>query len=300
MISSVIVLFNPDLSHLNFLINSLENQVDHIILVDNTPLNLKKYRCNEFDDFKKVHYIDLMDNLGIAKAHNEGIKKSKDLNSEYVIIFDQDSSVEKDFIEKLYTVNLKIRRENKNVCAVGPTYVDIKTNTIAPVIRYRGFRVQKIFPNPNEHYTKADHIISSGTLIKIEDLEKIGPMFEELFIDYVDLEWGLRAKKMGYDCYIANNVIMKHSIGDSSLKVPFSKKFLNIHSDFRKYFIIRNALYLSFYSDLQINWRILQIPKTINYFIFMFLFVSPRINIIKIFFKALKDALFKNMGRGSI
>lgn len=299
MICAIIVLFNPDLFHLDEFIRKIAQQVEYVILVDNTPNNIKKYDDSQFDH-NKVIYIDLNDNLGIAKAHNEGVKKAIKIGSEYIIIFDQDSSVEEGFVSSLIEIDKKLRIDGKKVAAVGPSYIDIKTNLMAPVIQFKGLKVNRVIPDKGELYTSADYIISSGTLIHSNVLREIGLMMEELFIDYVDLEWGLRAKKLGYQCFVANHVIMKHSIGDSSIKVPFSNKHVNIHSDFRKYFIIRNAFYLILYSNLQANWRIVQIPKTFMYFGFLCLFVSPRFNNVKIFLQAFKDAVTKKMGRGSM
>ncbi len=299
MNSAIIVLFNPDLTHFNKFIGQLEGQIDNIILVDNTPSYLRRYGNNEFLA-ENIIYVDLKDNLGIAIAHNSGIKKAIEIDSEYVIIFDQDSSIPEGFIYSLVSVDKILRAEGKKIAAVGPSYIDIKTNTMAPVIQFNGLKVNRIIPKEGELYTPADYIISSGTLIHTDIFKTIGLMMEELFIDYVDLEWGLRAKKMGYQCFVANHVVMKHSIGDRSIKVPFSNKHVNIHSDFRKYFIIRNAFFLIIYSNLQVNWRIVQIPKTFMYFGFLCLFVSPRLNNVKIFFQAFKDALTKKMGKGSM
>ena len=73
--------------------------------------------------------------------------------------------------------------------------------------------------------TESDHLISSGSLIRLDVFDKVGLMLEELFIDFVDIEWGMRAKKNGYICYIANNVLMKHSIGDKSVKIPLTNRY---------------------------------------------------------------------------
>lgn len=301
MISAIIILFNPDLEHLDIFLENLLLQVDSIILVDNSPKDSKNRGLpDKFLSLNKIIYIDLLDNRGIAFAHNKGIQKAKDLNHEYVIIFDQDSNIEDDFIASLIALDNKLLKEGHKVAAVGPAYIDIKTNQIAPAIRFNGLKVIRDIPISNKDYTKADYIISSGSLIRISTLEKIGFMKDDLFIDYVDVEWGLRAKIMGYSCYIANKVIMHHSIGDKSIRVPIFDKHINIHSNFRKYFIIRNAIYLILYSDLPLNWRLVQIPKTIMYFIFLLIYIKPRLDNVKIFYLSFKDAILKNMSKGSM
>ncbi|WP_312080638.1 glycosyltransferase family 2 protein [Acinetobacter schindleri] len=299
MNSAIVVLYNPELGHLLELIGVLKKQVNKVVLVDNTPKLIKQYSEKLFLD-DNVVYIDLGDNLGIAKAHNEGIKKSIEIGCEYVVIFDQDSSVEDGFVSSLISVDKQLRCEGKRVAAVGPAYIDVKTNIMAPAIQFNGLKVDRIAPDSEKSYTRADYMISSGTLVRTDMFEVIGLMMEQLFIDYVDIEWGLRAKNKNYSCYIANQVVMKHSIGDKSIKVPFTNRYVSIHSDFRKYFIIRNAFYLILYSNIMTNWRIVQIPKTLMYFTFLCIFVSPRLNNFKIFLLALKDAITKNMDKGSM
>lgn len=299
MISAVIVLYSPDIFHLQKFINELLEQVDKIILVDNTPIMVRSYDKSRFSS-ENIIYLDLSDNYGIAKAQNIGIKKALELNSEYIVIFDQDSSVSEDFISGLLNIDKALRVDGLKIAAVGPAFIDIKTNLLAPVIQFDGLKVNKITPKNDELYTRADFIISSGSLLHKSVFSKIGLMMEDLFIDFVDIEWGLRANKLGYHCYVANKIIMEHSIGDRSFKLPFLNKHVNIHSDFRRYFIIRNAIFLILYSNLQISWRLAQIPKTLQYFGFLILFVPPRYKNIKVFFKAFKDAVFKNMGKGSM
>lgn len=299
VICSIVVLYNPDIQQLNGLLSELYKQVDHIVFVDNTPDDMKNYNDAAFQ-CEKLIYINLGDNLGIAKAHNVGIKKALELSSDYFIIFDQDSSISEDLVSSLVDLSEKLKNKGEKVGAVGPAYLDIKTNIIAPAIQFKGLKVRRININEAEEYTVADYIISSGTLISSLVIKEIGLMKDELFIDYVDVEWGLRAKQLGYNCYIANQVLMRHSIGDVSIKVPFINKSVNIHSDFRKYFILRNGFFLIIHSDLPWNWRLVQIPKTMMYFFFLLIFISSRLKLLKIFFIALRDALLKKMYKGSM
>lgn len=299
MNSAIVVLFNPDLLAVEVLINVLRKQVDNIILVDNTPLTIRNYHARSFFS-EQVIYIDLEDNVGIARAHNVGIKKAMDMGHEYIIIFDQDSSIEDNFVQNLIHVDKKLRAEGVKVAAIGPAYIDIKTNMMAPAWQLRGLKVYREKIDHTKFVTESDHLISSGSLIRLDIFNQVGFMMEELFIDFVDIEWGMRAKQQGYFCYIANNVLMKHSIGDKSVKIPLTKRYLSIHSDFRKYFIIRNAFFLILYSNMRLNWKVVQVPKTFLYLTLLCIFVSPRLNNIKIFLLAFKDAIIKNMNKGSM
>ena len=293
-ILAIIVTYNPLIDKLKVLVSELISQNTDVIIIDNQSDN-----SNELESLMPT-YISLLDqNYGIAYAQNIGIKQAFDKSYEFVIFFDQDSSIPHDMIYNMFELYQQISKNYKIAC-LGPAYIDIKTGVTAPAIQIKGLKVNRVILNKEKSYTEADYIISSGTLITIKILKKVGLMNEKLFIDYVDIEWGLRIKKEGYINFIANNIVMKHHIGDKSIKIPLSHRFMNVHSDFRKYFLLRNPIYLILYSNLPLNWKIIQISKTFIYLIFLFIFVSPRFKNIKIFFIALKDAVLKKMYKGSM
>lgn len=293
-ILAIIVTYNPLIDKLKVLVSELISQNTDVIIIDNQSDNSSKLES------LTPTYISLLDqNYGIAHAQNIGIKKAFNKNYEFVIFFDQDSSIPHDMIYNMFELYQQISKNYKIGC-LGPAYIDIKTGITAPAIQIKGLKVNRVILNRENSYTEADYIISSGTLTTIKILKKVGFMNEKLFIDYVDIEWGLRIKKEGYRNFIANKVIMEHSIGDYSIKIPFSNKHINVHSDFRKYFLLRNPIYLILYSNLPLNWKIIQISKTFIYLIFLFIFVLPRFKNIKIFFIAFKDAVLKKMYKGSM
>ena len=301
-VSAIVVLYHPDLNHLRKFVHSLVKQVGLVILVDNTPKSaIDLDIIKSFDVDGKVEHIVLGDNQGIAYAHNVGLDRFKNSGYEYVIIFDQDSFVEENFISDLLVEYKKIEKIEISVAAVGPAFRDTKTHRISPAIQISGLKVNRVPISPDQDYTRSDYIISSGTLIKRETLDIVGGMMDALFIDYVDVEWGLRAKRFGYKCFISNNVIMTHTIGDQSKYVSFVKRYVNIHSDFRKYFLLRNPIYLIFYgNNLPLNWRLIQVPKVFLYFAFVLIYEKSNLKMFRIFFKAVRDALFKKMYKGSM
>ena len=156
--------------------------------------------------------------------------------------------------------------------------------------------MHKSIPNQSNNFEVADYVISSGSLIPIEVLDEVGDMDEQLFIDWVDIEWGMRAKRYGYVSYIAPRVIMRHSIGDEYVK--FGHKNINLHTDFRNYFIVRNSIYLSLYSKLPLNFRIIQLGKVPLYILFYSYHSKKRLYSFGLLTKAVIDGILKNMGKG--
>jgi len=66
---------------------------------------------------------------------------------------------------------------------------------------------------------------------------------EQLFIDFVDHDYCLRANSMGYRVLEAENCYMIHQIGDErEFKTLFGVKRKTFHSPQRIYFMVRNSM----------------------------------------------------------
>ncbi|EFO1428384.1 glycosyltransferase, partial [Escherichia coli] len=103
-IFAVIVTYNPDMDSFIRNLSAILGQVDTIIIVDNS--NEENYQIslkNHVDNISNVILIQPNENLGIAYAQNIGFMQSLKLNADFVITFDQDSSVDSDLIEVLYS-----------------------------------------------------------------------------------------------------------------------------------------------------------------------------------------------------
>lgn len=299
MIVAVVVLYNPNYTKLDQLFLSLKNQVDELIFVDNSYLEkiveenkkwvngLKKYQC---------YYISMSENVGIASAQNAGIQYAKKQNADYILFMDQDSELPEGMVQGLVTTHRELESQGQSVATIGPIFIDEKTNEIAPIIRHKGLKVCRDLPDTTKDYEIVDYIISSGSLVHIKTLDKVGNMADELFIDFVDLEWCIRAKQFGFVSYVNPKIVMKHCIGDESTKL--ANRSVNLHSDFRNYFIVRNSLYLALYSKLQINFRIIQLFKTPLYVLFYSYHSKKPFYSLKLLLIAVKDAMLKKMGKG--
>lgn len=296
---AIVVLFNPKLNILERLYLSLYGQVNSIVFVDNSEdEGVKEEAKNWLNQFisRDTIYLDLGKNHGIAYAQNRGIEIAKEREADFVLLLDQDSALPNNMVSDLMTVYKNLVTEGYKVATVGPSFLDEKTNELAKIIRHQGLKVQQITPEPSKTFMIADYIISSGSLVPMKVLEDVGVMDEQLFIDWVDIEWGIRAKQHGYDSYVAPKVIMLHSIGDEY--VNFRNKNINLHSDFRHYFIVRNNIYLTLYSNLPMNFRMVQISRTPLHILFYSYHSKRRLYSLKLLTKAVADGIFKNMGKG--
>jgi rhamnosyltransferase len=241
-LACVIVTFNPDLDYFKTVIAKiLENEV-LVYVVDNGSGNI-----DEWSGYlsSSIVLINLEENVGIAKAQNIGIQQAFSAGAEYIWLSDQDTIYPSDYAIKMMDVVESIESTRISFGAVGPSFIELNRNRIEAFVRFSpwGRRFQ-----PEKGLNKVAHLIASGMIIPKNAYEVVGGKREDLFIDWVDLEWCWRANAQNYQIYGTGDVVIKHNLGDLMVKV--ANKQISIRSPFRHYFIIRNGLYLCLHNEL--------------------------------------------------
>ena len=98
-------------------------------------------------------------------------------------------------------------------------------------------------------------------------------MDEDLFIDWVDLEWCWRARHKGYQVIGSGDVEVSHSLGDTSRNIGYRE--VNLRSPLRHYYITRNAFSLALRTPyLSIVMRCVLFVRSLRY-PFAFPILSP-------------------------
>lgn len=267
-ICGIIVTYEPDLAVLEKLISSIKHQVNTLIVIDNG--SKFKYKLSHKVGLK----INNINNIGLAAAQNQGISWAINNKASHVLIFDQDSEPEIDMVKKLCDSEKWLRVHGYKVAAVGPVSIDKSSGEPNPFYGLNGFRYKKKFFPDFSNYVEALFLISSGQLIKMDVLNRVGPMKDELFIDYVDMEWGLRATALGYKSYGVTCAKMFHSVGEGVVLIGNVR--LPLHSPIRYYYMTRNAviLYLSF--KYPANWVVADLLVLIRRILAASFLYAPR------------------------
>tara|TARA_Y100000589_G_scaffold86929_1_gene80969 strand:- start:65 stop:973 length:909 start_codon:yes stop_codon:yes gene_type:complete len=171
--------------------------------------------------------IELNTNLGQAKALNIGFSKAKSLGINILLTLDQDSIL----IEKSDRIIDLINYYSNNYRnPSGFNFLSIKDNKSN---NYSYSREIKPYPSLTT--------VTSGTIYLISAWEKIKGFKEKYFIEGVDTEYSLKAKKNKFNFYKIDYPIIIHDAG-----IPISKKVLKfklklrMHSDIRVYLQYRN------------------------------------------------------------
>lgn len=286
-IFGVLVTYKPDMSILEKSIDSLKNQLDKLIVIDNTP-----GKCENLENLKKVPNIEILylgDNYGIAYAQNVGIKKALEEKADYILLSDQDTVYPPDFVEKM----LECFKEEK-VAAAGPLFIDTHTGKLQFFVKKGLLGFKRIYPKQGKH--KVLQLIASGTIINAKYLPDIGLMMEALFIDWVDMKWCWRAIRKGYKIIGNADVIIEHCHGESSKKLLH--KTVTLKNPVRHYYTVRNAIYLALNTNVLDLWhRILLFLKTSrNAFLFPIL-SKNRLKNLKYTLKGLFHGIIGRLGK---
>ncbi len=274
-ICAIIVSYFPDREKLMNLLDRLHDQVEHIVIVDNGSSDDTVAWIAAVDTTPRPVLIRLGDNKGVAKAQNVGIAHARKTGCNAVILFDHDSMPEPGMVHILFNAMARLSAAGARVAAVGPRYSDPRQDNPPPFIQIDGFKVVRQRCDREDAVVKVDYLISSGCLMPMQALERAGPMRDALFIDYVDIEWGLRAGAAGLQSYGVCGARMRHELGDAPIR--FRGRMIPHHSPLRHYYHFRNAVWMYRQPDYPFNWKIADGYRLLLKYGFYSLFAKPRL-----------------------
>lgn len=232
-VCAVIVTYNPSVAVMD-LVRLLVPQVGRILLVDNGShessrqyLELAKIKYN-------VQVVNNGKNLGLAAALNIGAKCAVEAGYAWLATFDQDSKIEPGFIQSLMAA-YQVCTYKDRVAVVSPVYKDPTTGKIHAYGKWK--------KGDQKVYVNIESTMTSGNLVKIEALERVGGFKEAFFIDYVDFEFCLRCLKYGYCIIESQKSVLHHSAGEPTHHSLLGWQIaVSNHKPVRRYYNARNRI----------------------------------------------------------
>jgi GT2 family glycosyltransferase len=204
--------------------------------------------------FPSVQVIKLKKNLGFSKAVNEGIKIS---NTEYIILINNDTVLDKNFISYL----IKFLDKNKKYCACTSKMINMSDRkTIAAAGDFMndvGQSFSRGLGDGIDKWDKPDEVflITGGaSIFRRKVFEDVGYFDEDFFIYGEDTDWCFRAQLMGYKFFYEPKAIIFHHCKASSEKI--NKIIDYFHYRNMKIIIIKNFPLKLFFK----KWRFIKIP----------------------------------------
>jgi rhamnosyltransferase len=241
-VCGIVVTYNPDDSFEKNL-SALHCQTGGVIIVDNGSQPECLQCLKTIAESYGVEIIFAGANLGIAAALNIGIKTAEQRGFRWVLTMDQDSFPLEIMVEALIRAYSHCPFQKK-IAAVGSDSYWHKSE-IKEEYCYRTIA-----------WVERSYVITSGTLLPVQIYRAVGPFRNEFFMDYVDIEWCLRARAAGYRVIQSTRPGMVHSIGSpSEHKLMWRKTHPTHHPVWRRYYITRNRLIVwKYYWRRQPTW----------------------------------------------
>lgn len=238
----VVVLYFPELEHLQKVFELLDKLTLPVAVVDNSPNALEGIPLPV-----QSTYIHFPQNSGIAHAQNAGIDALSEQGVDGVFIFDQDSHITESLLRRLIEDYRRAETLFGPVAVIGPKIIcEFSEHAVRP-------RLQKPIAVVGD-LLDVHQIIASGMLVNVQAFAKIGNKEAPLFIDGVDHEWCWRARAQGYAVVQTAGVTMRHREGDARLKLlGFTFKQ---GAPVRLYYQVRNILILSRRGYVPTYWKI--------------------------------------------
>jgi rhamnosyltransferase len=273
-VCAVVVTYHPDAALLTAQLEALQAQAGCVVVVDNaTPGPSVRELCAAMP---RTELLSLTENRGLAAALNAGITHARAKPGiTHVLLMDQDSVPEPGMVAALKAA-LDRQSQHARVGAVGTRFRDPRERGDAPFVRIRFPVNRQLHCNGDCNEVACDFLITSGSLIPLEVLDRVGGMDEGLFIDNVDLEWCFRAVAKGYMLFGACGARMLHHHGATRHRVPGLPRGVVVHTPRRLFYMMRNRVLLYRRAYTPRRWIAQDVPRLVVKFLLFALLIAPR------------------------
>jgi rhamnosyltransferase len=297
-VAALVVTYFPDQA-LPERLNQLLAQVERVVIVDNGSDAAALGTIERAADQAGVSIVRNAGNLGIATALNQGMAVLAAEGYAWVFTCDQDSTVAEGCIAALLETVASDAVEAA-VALVGANRQEPGSNATS----HRWLRPRKappFFERVTCDRIGADGVtlvITSGTLVSVAAFRELGPFTDELFIDLVDFEYCLRARRSGYRILVSCAAHLRHRVGAMR---PARLAGVTLrpthHGPLRKYYLFRNAVaVMREYGASFPHWLIYQLAALLEILLGIVLVEDSKYPKLKACMIGLWDGILGRMG----
>ncbi len=224
-IAACVILYEPP-EHIAANINSYIDFIDKLYIIDNTENKNRDYQFLS-GDHSEIVFIHDGNNEGISKRLNQACTLALMSGFDYLLTMDQDSH----FSEAAISFYKRCVEDYANKDKVSMF----------------GINHEEQSSQMNCIHEKSRLLITSGSIINLNVYKNVGDFDENLFIDFVDIEYCFRSILKGYNIISFPHIFLHHKLGETlekrSLKT-LQKTKRTFHSPVRLYYMARNFLYV--------------------------------------------------------
>ncbi|MDP2939668.1 MAG: glycosyltransferase family 2 protein [Candidatus Omnitrophota bacterium] len=231
-----------------------------IIVIDNNSCDKSLFAIKT--NFKEVKLIENRANVGFAKAVNQGMGQAK---GQFLLCLNNDTIVLPSSLNKLshfmnshssvIAAGGKVLNPNGSIqfsCRRFPNYQTFLFNRHSLLTRI--FKNNKFSKNylmsdwPHNEACAVDWASACYLIMRREAIEKVGLMDERFFMYCEDVDWCLRAKKLGFKIYYVPDCPIIHL--DKGYGKNFNRKIIEHHKSM--YYFYKKNLRKTLFMDLPV------------------------------------------------
>ena len=227
-IAGVVILYHPDIKQLSENINTYVLGLKQLYIYDNSEIQTPGIEAALNNLHPCIKYQFFNNNEGIAKRLNQAVEAAMQTQYDYLLTMDQDSSFKPGDFEKYKSL--------------------IQKGDYTKVAQF-GINCQPQITMSSEQPQEALTLITSGSILNLSLIKKVGDFNEDLFIDFVDAEFSYRVVQHGLINLMFSNILLNHALGNlvsGRSVLTFKKSLRIIHAPIRTFYITRNGLFLLF------------------------------------------------------
>lgn len=201
-------------------LNSLKGEEGEIVVVDNGSFDNSLTMIKK--NFPKVKIIKNNKNLGFAAGNNIGIRYASKQGADAVVLLNQDTIVEKDFLDPLLKNQadivgpvIKFKRGGKWIYDYGGKihWLIGRTSHQESLTCFNSGRSPR-----GLNFQDPDYISGCAMLIRRPVFEKIGFLDERLFLYFEDVDFCLRATRAGFKIAVESDSMIFHKLDGGERK----------------------------------------------------------------------------------
>jgi rhamnosyltransferase len=267
-VNAVIVTYETDPIQLDRILAAVAKQCG-FVLADNSEDKLLAREIAACVVHHGGQYLSMEGNCGIGSAQNRAINAAWKQGANAVLLLDDDSMPAGDLVERLVACS---------------ELFDHATVIGAVALNSGGLEISNVRSDSGD-FPYCRDMMSSGTLIRRDIFERVGPFDESLFIDCVDFDWGWRAQRMGTALRLCRATAITHRLGEGRIAG------ISYPAPIRHYFQYRNILRMMPRPHTPWAWRLSQFVKLSIKLLLIPLLMPEKVRRLRFAFAGIRDAI---------
>lgn len=234
-----------------------------VVIVDNNSTDGSQELIRK--NLPEYTFIETGKNLGFAGGNNIGIEYALTNGAEYVLLLNNDTIVEPDFINCL----VETAEKNTEVGVVGGKiyyyddkklwYAGARINSFTGKTQHIGDREDDI--GQYDRICETGYITGCLMLISRKVIEEVGLMDDKYFLYYEETDWNVRIKKAGYKIIYNPNSKIYHKVSATTKGINNVMKYYydrNVYYFIRKNFNLSNRIFMYAYMRCKLALKLVK------------------------------------------